>query len=526
MIASISIRSTRSAVREDALVLPVYSGARRLPAASARLDRAHTGAGALLAADPAFKGKRGETRTASVKRGGRLIHVVVVGLGPAGSANPEEIADAAGAAGRALAALRTRSAAIAVDDACQAGTLSAPSVAGALVKGVSLALYSYSVAPRPAPPLRRLVLVCDAPARELNAAVRRARLLVDMIVRVRDWVNTPGNQLGTVRFAEQACALLKSHRVECRAWGRREIARAGMGGVLAVAEGSRQEPRLVVAHHRLDERRLPLVCLVGKGVTFDSGGISIKPWEKMHEMKSDMAGGASVVAAIAAAADLELPIRVVGLVPCVENMPGGAAFRPGDVLTLYSGKTVEVLTTDAEGRLILADAVAYARAHYRPDVIVDMATLTGGVVVALGTRMAGMMGTSPRDLDSLEEAGARAGEPVWPLPMDDYFLASVKGEISDYKNYAGRGGSPITGGALIGAFAEGTPWVHVDIAGTSWNEGTGPSYQTPGATGYGVDLLVSFLEIVASRGRDARSSATPPVPGGSRRPRNPSPPPR
>jgi leucyl aminopeptidase len=178
-------------------------------------------------------------------------------------------------------------------------------------------------------------------------------------------------------------------------------------------------------------------------------------------------------------------------------MPGGAALRPGDVLTTCSGKTIEVLTTDAEGRLILADAVAYARAHYRPDVIVDVATLTGGVVVALGTRVAGMLGTSETHLDAMRSAGERAGEPVWALPLDEHYFAMVKGEISDYKNYAGRNASPITGGAMIGAFAESTPWVHIDIAGTAWNEGVGPSYQTRGATGYGVDLLLRFLEIVA-----------------------------
>ncbi len=502
MIESVTSRTSRPAVREDCLVLPVYAGSRRLGREAARLDRSHTGAGALLVADTTFKGRRGETRTASIKRGARLVHVVVVGLGEAARANSEELADAGGAAGRALATLGARSAAIAMDDArASAPSLDAGAIAHALTKGLALSLYSYSVgAARPAR-LRLLVLVSDAPAQELADAVKRARLVVGLIERVRDWVNTPANRLGTVAFATQACALLKSHGVECRSWGRREIERAGMGAVLAVADGSRQEPRLVVAHHRLADRTLPLVCLVGKGVTFDSGGISIKPWEKMHEMKSDMAGGASVVAAVAAAAARKLPVRVVGLVPCVENMPGGAAFRPGDVLTVHSGKTIEVLTTDAEGRLILADAVSYACARYQPDVVVDMATLTGGVVIALGTRVAGMMGTSPRDLDDLREAGARSGEPVWPLPMDDYFFASVKGDISDYKNYAGRGGSPITGGALIGAFAGKTPWVHIDIAGTSWNERGGPSYQSPGATGYGVDLLVRFLEIVAARGR-------------------------
>jgi len=329
--------------------------------------------------------------------------------------------------------------------------------------------------------------------------VRRARLLVEWMVRVRDWVNSPANSLTPRSFVDDARGRLVRDGVECRVWGRAEIAKAGMGGVLAVAAGSREQPRLLVAHHGLSRKDWPLVCLVGKGVTFDSGGISIKPWEKMSEMKSDMAGAASVVATMSIAARLALPVRLVALVPCVENMPGGGAFRPGDVLTMVSGKTVEVLTTDAEGRLLLADAVAYARAHYRPDIIVDMATLTGGVLIALGTRVAGIMGNSPRDIDDMRAAGNRSGEPVWPLPLDEHFFAMVKGDISDYKNYAGRNASPITGGALIGVFAESTPWVHVDIAGTSWNEGTGPSYQTRGATAYGIDLLLRYLEIVSAR---------------------------
>jgi leucyl aminopeptidase len=280
---------------------------------------------------------------------------------------------------------------------------------------------------------------------------------------------------------------------------RAQIAKAGMNGVLAVASGSREEPRFVVGEYAMAKKNWPLVCLVGKGVTFDSGGISIKPWEKMNEMKSDMAGAATVIAATSLAAELSLPVRVVTLAPCVENMPGGSAFRPGDVIRLASGKSVEVLSTDAEGRLILADAVAYARAHYQPTVIVDVATLTGGVLIALGTRIAAIIGNSQRDLDDMRVAGERAGEPVWPLPLDDRFMAMIKGDVSDYRNYGGRNASVITAAALIATSAEGSRWVHVDIAGTSWNDGNGPSYQSRGATATGVDLLLHFLEIVAAR---------------------------
>jgi leucyl aminopeptidase len=272
-----------------------------------------------------------------------------------------------------------------------------------------------------------------------------------------------------------------------------------MNGVLAVGSGSRNEPRFLVAEYALAKRDWPLVVLIGKGVTFDSGGVSIKPWEKMHEMKSDMAGAASVVATLALAAELEVPLRIVALAPCVENMPDGSAFRPGDVIQLASGKSVEVLSTDAEGRLILADAVAYARTEYEPSVIVDIATLTGGVLIALGTRIAGIMGNSQREIDDMRVAGEQSGEPVWQLPLDDRFVSMIKGDVSDYKNYGGRNGSVITAAALIGTSAGTTRWVHIDIAGTSWNDGNGPSYQTRGGTATGVDLLLRYLEIVAAR---------------------------
>jgi leucyl aminopeptidase len=367
------------------------------------------------------------------------------------------------------------------------------------------------------------VVVTSRPARELAPAIARARLVCDHIVRVRDWVNAPANRCTPSAFAEASRALCVSNGVMCRVWSRREIEKARMGAVLGVAMGSREEPRFLVMQYNMEKPDLPLVCLVGKGVTFDSGGISIKPWEKMHEMKSDMAGGAAVVAAMGACAALKLPLRVVGLVPCVENMPDGAALRPGDVLETCSGKTIEILNTDAEGRLILADAVAYAHAHYKPDVIVDIATLTGGVVIALGTRIAGILGTSERHVRALEAAGRRSGEPVWPLPHDAHYTAMIEGEIADYKNTSGRSASAITGGAMIGVFAGSTPWVHIDIAGTAWNEGEGPSYQARGATGYGVDLLLRFLEgLAGATGPAVTSSATRRAPGRSGRPRTPS----
>ncbi len=496
MIRNIALQSPTGAAREQALVIPVYKGTKKLSAGAARMDRAFGSVAALLLADE-FKGERGDTRTASIKRGRRLVHTLLLGLGDASRSSPEDLSDAAGAAAKVLLQHRVESAAVYLDDLFTGTTLDAADATHAVVKAFGLACHQLK--PRPGARLARLSLRTKQSSRELNSAVKRAQLLVDWMVQVRTWVNEPANTMSPASLAADAKKAFAKDGLTCRILTRAQIEAAGMNGVLAVGVGSRNEPRFLIAEHALAKKSWPLVCLVGKGVTFDSGGISIKPWEKMNEMKSDMAGAASVIATMSMAAKLEMPVRLVALVPLVENMPDGSAFRPGDVITLASGKTVEVLSTDAEGRLILADAVAYARAHYQPSVIVDMATLTGGVLIALGTRIAGIMGNSERDLDDMREAGVRSGEPVWPLPLDERFVAMIKGDVSDYKNYGGRNASVITAAALIGTSAGATRWVHIDIAGTSWNDGTGYSYQTRGATGYGVDLLLRFLEIIAAR---------------------------
>ncbi len=495
MIRSITVRTASTRLKEQAVVIPVYQGTSRRPQGGPLAERALADAAAALFAG-GFSARRGESRIASVVRKGGLTHVVLLGLGERSAATPENIADAAGSAAAVLNGARAASAAIFLDPALH-GDAEPGHVLHAFLKGFLLAGYSYSVGTRKRRPLRSLCVLTARPASELAPVIRRARTVAEMILQVRDWVNAPANRMGPRDFADASRELCVSRKVACRVWGRKEIEKAGMGAILGVAVGSREEPRLVVMHYNLESTKLPLVCLIGKGVTFDSGGISIKPWEKMNEMKSDMAGGAATVAAIAACAALRLPLRVVGLVPCVENMPDGAALRPGDVLTTCSGKTIEVHTTDAEGRLILADAVAYARAQYKPDVIVDIATLTGGALIALGNRVAAIMGNDQDRIETLRGAGTASGEPVWPLPLDERYFDLVRGDISDYKNYAGRNASPITGGAMIGVFAESTPWVHIDIAGPSWNDGGGASYQARGATGYGVDLLVRFLEAAA-----------------------------
>jgi leucyl aminopeptidase len=370
----------------------------------------------------------------------------------------------------------------------------------AFVKGLSLAQYRYAIPNLSAesPSLTKLVVLSKSRQRDLSASTRRGLVAAEYTARARDLVNAPANLLTPAALAETARRIAREHGLTCRVMGPGEIRKRKMGAILGVARGSREEPRFIVLEYNRARKRLPLVCLVGKGVTFDSGGLSLKPWERMNEMKGDMAGAAVVINAVAAAERLRLPLRIAAVVPALENMPDGAASRPGDVVTTYAGKTVEILSTDAEGRLVLADGITYVRKHYRPAVVVDFATLTGAVMIALGTRIAAVLGNDQSFVARMIAAGERAGEPVWQLPLDQRFYDSVKGDITDFKNYSGRNGGAITAAALLGKFAGSDPWVHVDIAGTFWNDGSGPLYQAKGATGYGVDLALRFLEDIAS----------------------------
>lgn len=495
MIESVSLKPDKITGREEVVVLPVFKGAKKLDGVAQRL------AGVTRAAAERYLDKRmfpadlGETLLVGSRRANITDHVLLLGLGERKKLSPETVADAAGAASKTLAARKFKTASLLLGDPLP-GSDSAWFLE-AFVKGFALAQYQFSLnqkPPRPSP-LKRLHVLAAGDKKSLTASARRALVTAEHTARVRDLVNTPGNKLTPAVLADRVQETCKEYGIDCRIMGVREMKKEKMGAILSVARGSVEEPRFVVMHYNKARKKLPLICLVGKGVTFDSGGISLKSWERMNEMKGDMAGAAVVIEATAAAARLELPLQLVTIVPAVENLPGGSAFKPGDVVTTYEGKTIEVLSTDAEGRLILADAITYARKHYKPDVVVDFATLTGSVLIALGTRISGVLGNSQDHVDKLVAAGKKAGEPVWQLPLDDAFYKSVEGDITDYKNYSGRNGSTITAAALLGKFAGEQPWVHVDIAGTFWNEG-GPSYFSKGATGYGLDLAVRFLDAV------------------------------
>jgi leucyl aminopeptidase len=301
-------------------------------------------------------------------------------------------------------------------------------------------------------------------------------------------------------LAREAQRVAREVGLAYRAFDVRELRRRKMGGILAVGQGSVNPPRLIILDHnapprRGSGRRSPrrrTLCLVGKGITFDSGGISIKPAAAMDEMKHDMSGAAAVIGALRAAALLRLPLRVVGIIAAAENLPSGTAYRPGDVVTTMSGRTIEVLNTDAEGRIVLSDALHFARTEYTPEAIIDLATLTGACVIALGKWASGVMGNNDALVERLRVAGEATGERVWPLPLWEEHRKQVRSKVADLKNTGGREGGTLTAAAFLSYFTEGTPWAHLDIAGTGWTGKTGP-YQPVGATGVGVRLLIELL---------------------------------
>jgi leucyl aminopeptidase len=272
-----------------------------------------------------------------------------------------------------------------------------------------------------------------------------------------------------------------------------ELRRRKMGGILAVGQGSANPPRLVILEHKPGGRAtIPTLCLIGKGITFDSGGISLKPSPGMHDMKHDMSGAAAVLGAMRAIALLKLPLHVVGVVAAAENMPGPSAYRPGDIITTLAGKTIEITNTDAEGRVVLADALHYANATYEPQAMIDLATLTGACVVALGPWATGLLGNHEGLIEAVRAAGERSGERTWHLPLFDAHKEAMKSNVADLKNAGGRNAGTSTAASFLSAFVGDRPWVHLDIAGTGWSDKPGP-YQQRGATGVGVRLLIELL---------------------------------
>jgi leucyl aminopeptidase len=411
--------------------------------------------------------------------------VLVVGLGDGDELDPERLRVAAAIAAKEAGRLETGSLAWAVpegDDPAAA--------AEALVTGTILAGYRFdrfkSGDGDESPRLESLALIGPA---ELERAAEAARIAAEAQNRARDLQSTPAN-VATPTFlagrAEEIAAASEALSVEVL--GRAELEEKGMGGLLAVSQGGPQEPKLIVLRYAGGSGET--LGLVGKGVTFDTGGISLKPGAGMADMKMDMSGAAAVLEAVAAIAELRLPIDLIAVVPSTENMPSGTAIKPGDVITQYNGKTVEVNNTDAEGRLILADALAYA-IELGAERLVDLATLTGAVTIALGSTYAAVISNDDALAGEVSEAGDRSGELTWRLPLHPEYKELMKGKLADLSNLASkRKAGTITAGSFLEEFVGETPWAHVDIAGTAWD--VGRPYVGNGASGFGVRLLVDL----------------------------------
>jgi len=472
---------SRASARSDALVIFRPPGSKdlgRLPVGDRALRRA------AAAAAKEFHGERGETLLLHGGAGGRRL--LLAGTG--GDQEPETLRQAAAAAARALDARRLRSATFLVPPGG-----STEERAGAIAEGVGLALYRFDRLQRKKRPrgLSRALFAAESgEPRELPAAVRRAAVLVDAVSFARDLGNLPPN-MATPSFLAAEARKMAGRGVRVRVHDRAAIRRLRMGAFAAVAQGSETEPRLIEMHYRAPGSRGRRVALVGKGVTFDTGGISIKPSQSMEEMKFDMCGAAAVLAAMRAVKALRPRLDLSVYVPAADNMPSGSAYRPGDIVRARDGTTIEVISTDAEGRMLLCDTLAYA-AERKPDCMIDLATLTGACVVALGDAAAGLFGNDRKLVGELERAGQASAEGVWPMPILPPHEKQIQSPYADLKNSGGRNAGACTAAAFLKHFVGSTPWAHLDIAGTAWgdrDEGT----RRKGATGYGVRLLVAFL---------------------------------
>ncbi|MGE3956101.1 MAG: leucyl aminopeptidase [Vicinamibacterales bacterium] len=486
----------------DLLVLPWFEG--ETPAAVAGLDAATGSEVTRALASEEFRSRPFELFiTPIVARAWKAGRVALVGAGPAAAFTPSlarRVATAAALAAR-VRRVRTLGFVIRPGVAAPSGDVDVAGFAQAIAEGLTLSefncgTYQTGEGPRPDPIAFSIVVPelrdtsPESPGRVQGAALR-GRVYGESTNLARALTNEPGNALTPREFAVRCEAIASEGGAAVEILDETQIEALNMGMLLGVARGSSEPPRLMVFRHTPAEVKAgPVLALVGKGITFDTGGISIKPSEGMERMKDDMAGGAAVACAMRAIARLGAPVRVIGIVPATENMPGGRALKPGDVLRSAEGRTVEVTNTDAEGRLVLGDALWYAR-RLGATHLVDVATLTGGITVALGKITSGIFGTPDWWVDHVRRVGDRAGDRMWRLPLFDEYRDQLKSDIADMINTAGRVASPITAAVFLKEFTGGLPWAHIDIAGTAWADEAKP-YMPKGATGVAVRTLAEL----------------------------------
>jgi leucyl aminopeptidase len=486
-----------TSVKADALVVGVAEGPKGLvlvPPADAAASALGKGFATALAGLGATGKAEEVTRVANLGGQGPAI-IVAVGLGDEaakGAAyDTELLRRATGAAVRALAGTRKVAVALPATDADAVRAIGE----GAALGAYTFTAYRSASAGDHKPPVEAVVvIVADAKDKETKAALHRAGVVARAVMLTRDLVNTPPSDLRPDGLAEVARTEAGGAGVSVEILDEKALRKGGYGGILGVGQGSDAPPRLVHLSYRGGRGAKTTVALIGKGITFDSGGLSLKPAAAMEEMKMDMGGAAAVIATVRAAAELKLAVNVEAWIPMAENMPSGAAIRPSDVLTMRSGLRVEVTNTDAEGRLILADAIARA-AEDKPDIILDVATLTGAQLIALGARTTGVMGNDDDLRTEVVDAAIRAGEPSWAMPLPAELRKGLDSEIADLVNSGPREGGMLTAGIFLREFVPaGVRWAHLDIAGPAYNSGTAYGYTPHGGTGAAVRTFVQFLE--------------------------------
>jgi len=494
----------------DVLVVALTEKPKTLPKLLAALDRALDGAISEALKAGELTGKRNavvlfragaKLRTRKVRaRQVRARKVLCVGLGPVEKVTLEHARQAAAVAARAARDSGAKTVAL-VQETFDVGETDAADVAGALAEGVLLGQYKFDRFKKKADDAKRLstatLLVSGRHLAAARQAVRRATIVCRAVLDTRDLTNLPGNELNPAKLAAHARALARRHGLRCRVLAGRQLETNKLAGVLAVGGGSANPPRFIVVEYKPARSRAKPLVLVGKGVTFDSGGLSLKPSDAMMDMKTDMGGAAAVLNTMAVVAQIKPKFPVVALVPAVENMPSGTASRPGDIIRYASGQTVEIANTDAEGRLILADALLWAK-RYKPAAVIDLATLTGACVIALGEHAIALFATEPELAKRIEEAGVAVFERVWPMPLWDEYEPQLDSDVADAKNTGGRPAGTITAALFLKKFVQGAAtapayaWAHLDIASTATTDKERP-YTPKGATGIGVRLLTHLI---------------------------------
>lgn len=505
--------SSAATLRADAVVVGVAKGAKGpvVAAGAEAVDKAFGGKLAAVLETLGATGAEGEVTKLPAASGLKAPVVLAVGLGDVPAKDDgydaETLRRAAGAASRALSGSKKGAFALPIEDVAAAAAVAEGALLGAYTydksngngsaKNTKSAKNAADADKKNNGPLAEVALVGGKPRdKAYKAAAERATALVEEINRARDLINTPANLLNPADFAAEAVAAAKEHGLKTEVLDEKALKKGGYGGILGVGQGSEAPPRLVrIAYtHPKAEKTL---ALVGKGITYDSGGISLKPAGHNETMKCDMSGAAAVFATVVAAARLGLRVNLTGWLALAENMPSGSATRPGDVLSMYGGKTVEVLNTDAEGRLVLADAITRA-GEEKPDAIVDVATLTGAMVLALGNRTFGIMTNDEAFRTSLHEIAEEAGEQSWPMPLPAHLRKGIDSPVADLANMGERMGGGLVAGIFLKEFvADGITWGHLDIAGPAFNEGGPFGYTPKGGTGAAVRTLVRLAERAA-----------------------------